>query len=131
MRAYGIPVEAWDQAPHAQAGEEPEAPANENAPRAQLEVPSSSAVHFFDLMTEVRRNRIDGNLSASERLKAIEREGALRAQYERAKGADRATEALIVREHPHWARFEETAMRVLSKFPEVMREFAEAMDKLR
>jgi hypothetical protein len=130
-KAYGIPVEAWDQAAQApQAVASTDAP-DETAPRAQLEVPTSSAVHFFDLMTEVRRNRLEAGLSPSERLKAIEREGALRSQYERARGADRTTEELIVREHPHWARFEETLMRVLSQHPAVMREVAEALEKIR
>jgi transcriptional regulator with XRE-family HTH domain len=132
-KAYKIPVESWDQAPRPEPAVEPdrEVSASDSAPHAQLEVPSSSAVHFLDLMTEVRRNRIEGGLSPSERLKAIEREGALRAQYERAKGSDRITEELIVREHPHWARFEETLIRALSKYPDAMREVAEALEKIR
>jgi hypothetical protein len=132
-KAYGIAVESWEQAPAAvpvaQAANDIGGAAMD-AP-APIDVPESSAAHFLDLMTQVRRDRINGNLSPSERLKALEREGALRAQYERAKAADRATEELIVREHPHWARFEEELMRVLSKYPDAMREVAEAMERVR
>lgn len=127
--AYAIPVDAWERSPSSNAAESE--PASDPVARSIVDVPSSSAMHFFDLMTEVKRTRIEGNLSSSEVLKAIEREGALRAQYERAKGADRATEELIVRDHPHWARFEEELMKVLSRHPDVMREVAEVMEKVR
>lgn len=130
--AYGIPVEAWDQAPRPPAPElAPLGPADDTEPPLTVEVPSSSADHFFSLMAEVRRNRAVGRLSSSERERSIEREGSLRAQYDRALAADKSTEALVVLEHPRWARFEEALMRSLSSFPEAMRQVKEALELLR
>ncbi|HYG67928.1 MAG TPA: hypothetical protein VD838_09720 [Anaeromyxobacteraceae bacterium] len=128
-RAYGIPLEAWDCAPAKEDAKELDGDEVDQGGALAAEVPASSAAHFLELMQEVRAARTGTNLAPLERLRAIEREGSLRTQYERARGADLAIEERIVREHPHWHRFEEVVLKALAPWPDAARAVVEAIEK--
>lgn len=129
-RAYGIPVEAWDCEPEAgdvDGVSEPEAPRS-SVPVAE-KVPASSADHFLELMQEARAVRVSSKgISALERLRSIEREGALRTQYERARAGERASEGQIIQNHPNWSRFEEKLLKALLTYPDAARAVADVLE---
>jgi hypothetical protein len=124
-QAYGIPIEAWEQAPRSPEREHRE-PETEAEP--EVDAPANSAAHFLELIRDIRR--IKRELSPSEQLKAIKDEGALRSLYERALSQTAREWDRTIRESPQWQRFEDAIVRALSDFPEARAAVLDALERM-
>lgn len=122
--AYGIPVEAWEQAPARRKQElaiEPEEDVD-------ADVPANTAAHLLELMRDIRR--IKRGLSPSEQVKATKDEGSLRSQYERALDKVARDWDRVIRESPQWIAFTDALMRALDKHPDAKTDVLEVLERM-
>jgi transcriptional regulator with XRE-family HTH domain len=119
--AFGIPIQAWTKHPATK----------ETDPEPDVAtLPQTSLAECMELLTVIRKDRMQPNLLPGERSKLVDAEARilkLRADLEMRQ---ELSEDRYVREHPGWLRVRNEISRTLMAFPEAARAVAEALERL-
>jgi len=130
--AFGIPRRAWNVAPGADAALHSAAVAVTDvaAWEGVDEPPASTLEHCRQLLSTIRRERMQAGLLSSERVKLASAEAQILALQARLEQAAELSEDRYVREHPAYQRLRAALIAALVPHPAAAQAVAAALAKL-